>query len=29
VLMWQPGKEPGVVLEGVPEDARFKYPQYD
>lgn len=30
VVSWQPGKEPGSVLEGTPnEDARFKYIKYD
>jgi 4a-hydroxytetrahydrobiopterin dehydratase len=29
VLMWQPGKEEGSVLEGTPDDARFKYLKYD
>ncbi len=28
VLMWQPGKEEGV-LEGTPDDPRFKYIKYD
>jgi len=29
VLMWQPGKEEGAVLEGTPDDPRFKYLKYD
>lgn len=29
VLMWQPGTEEGAVLEGTPDDARFKYLKYD
>ena len=29
VLMWQPGKEEGAVLEGTPDYARFKYLKYD
>jgi 4a-hydroxytetrahydrobiopterin dehydratase len=29
VLMWQPGKEEGSVLEGTPDDPRFKYLKYD
>jgi 4a-hydroxytetrahydrobiopterin dehydratase len=29
VLMWQPGAEPGAVLEGTPDDPRFKYIKYD
>ena len=29
VLMWQPGREPEPVLEGTPDDARFKYLKYD
>ena len=29
VLMWRPGAEPGAVLEGTPDDARFKYLKYD
>jgi 4a-hydroxytetrahydrobiopterin dehydratase len=29
VLMWQPGREPGAVLEGTPDDPRFKYLKYD
>ena len=29
VLMWRPGAEPGAVLEGTPDDARFKYLKYE
>ena len=29
VLMWQPGTEEGSVLEGTPDDPRFKYLKYD
>lgn len=29
VLQWQPGLEPGAVLEGTPDDPRFKYIKYD
>lgn len=29
VLMWQPGKDDPVVLEGTPDDPRFKYLKYD
>jgi 4a-hydroxytetrahydrobiopterin dehydratase len=29
VLMWQPGTEPDAVLEGTPDDPRFKYLKYD
>ncbi len=29
VLMWQPGTEEGAVLEGTPDDVRFKYMKYD
>jgi 4a-hydroxytetrahydrobiopterin dehydratase len=29
VLTWQPGREPGAVLEGTPDDPRFKYLKYD
>lgn len=29
VLMWQPGREEGSVLEGTPDDPRFKYMKYD
>ncbi len=29
VLMWQPGREEGAVLEGTPDDPRFKYLKYD
>ena len=29
VLMWQPGREAGAVLEGTPDDPRFKYLKYD
>jgi len=29
VLGWQPGKEAGSVLEGTPDDPRFKYLKYD
>jgi 4a-hydroxytetrahydrobiopterin dehydratase len=29
VLMWQPAREPGSVLEGTPDDPRFKYLKYD
>jgi len=29
VLMWRPGAEPGAVLEGTPDDPRFKYIKYD
>lgn len=29
VLMWQPGAAEGAVLEGTPDDPRFKYMKYD
>ena len=29
VVMWQPGAEEGAVLQGTPDDARFKYLKYD
>jgi len=29
VLMWQPGAEPGAVLEGTPADPRHAYIVYD
>ena len=29
VLMWQPGKEEDAVLQGTPDDPRFKYLKYD
>jgi len=29
VLMWQPGAAEGAVLEGTPDDPRFKYIKYD
>jgi len=29
VLMWRPATEPGAVLEGTPDDPRFKYLKYD
>jgi 4a-hydroxytetrahydrobiopterin dehydratase len=29
VLMWQPGKQDGLALEGTPDDPRFKYLKYD
>jgi 4a-hydroxytetrahydrobiopterin dehydratase len=29
VLMWQPGLEAEAVLEGTPDDPRFKYLKYD
>ena len=29
MLQWQPGQEPGAVLEGTPADPRFKYIKYD
>ncbi len=29
VLMWRPGAEPGAVLEGTPDDPRFKYLKYE
>ncbi len=29
VLMWQPGLESPQVLEGTPDDPRFKYLKYD
>ena len=29
VLMWRPALEPGAVLEGTPDDPRFKYLKYD
>lgn len=29
VLMWRPGTEPGAVLEGTPDDPRFKYIRYE
>ena len=25
VVLWRPGREPGAVLEGTPNDPRFKY----
>ena len=29
VVLWRPGGEEGAVLEGTPEDPRFKYLKYD
>lgn len=29
VVLWQPGREPGAVLEGTPEDPRFAYVKPD
>ena len=29
VIMWQPGAAEGAVLEGTPDDPRFKYVKYD
>ena len=29
VLMWRPGAAAGAVLEGTPDDPRFKYIKYD
>jgi 4a-hydroxytetrahydrobiopterin dehydratase len=29
VLMWQPGREADAVLEGTPDDPRFKHMKYD
>ena len=29
VLMWRPGAQEGAVLEGTPDDPRFKYIKYD
>ena len=29
VLMWQPGAEADAVLEGTPDDPRFKYLKYE
>ena len=29
VVMWQPAQQPGAALEGTPDDARYKYIQYD
>ena len=29
VIMWQPGAAEGAVLEGTPDDPRFKYIKYD
>lgn len=29
VVMWQPGRAPEPVLEGTPDDPRFKYLKYD
>jgi 4a-hydroxytetrahydrobiopterin dehydratase len=29
VLTWRPGAEPDAVLEGTPDDPRFKYLKYD
>lgn len=29
VVQWQPGKEPERILEGTPDDPRFKYIKYD
>ena len=28
VVMWRPGTEPGAVLEGTPDDPRYRYLQY-
>ena len=29
VVMWRPGAQEGAVLEGTPDDPRFKYVKYD
>ncbi len=29
VLSWRPGAEPGAVLEGTPDDPRFRHLKYD
>ncbi len=29
VLTWRPGREEGAVLEGTPDDPRFRYLEYD
>lgn len=29
VVQWRPGSEPEAVLEGTPDDPRFKYIKYD
>ena len=29
VVLWQPGAEPGAVLEGTPADPRWQYIKYD
>ena len=29
VITWQPGAEEGAVLQGTPDDPRFKYLKYD
>lgn len=29
VVLWQPGAEPGAVLEGTPTDPRWQYIKYD
>lgn len=29
VIAWRPGAEPDAVLEGTPDDPRFKYIKYD
>ena len=29
VVMWQPGAAEGAILEGTPDDPRFKYIKYD
>jgi 4a-hydroxytetrahydrobiopterin dehydratase len=29
VVQWQPGREAGAVLEGTPDDPRFRYVKYD
>ena len=29
VVTWRPAREPGAVLEGTPEDPRYKYLEYD
>ena len=29
VVLWRPGAEEGAVLEGTPDDPRFKYVKYD
>jgi 4a-hydroxytetrahydrobiopterin dehydratase len=29
VVMWQPGTAEGAILEGTPDDPRFKYIKYE